>query len=190
MRTRRHISGGFSLPSVRVSRRLLRDGGLVLLTFAVGYGISALWVSPSSVLGDDHPIPRVLGLPEAEARARLTDVGFRVRRDGERPSPEIPRGSIIWQDPPPGMILTPNTTVQVVVSAGPAPVAVPDVVGLALSSAEKIIAAAGIKVGKVDTIQATGEPGVVIATRPGAGNGRPRGTAVDLVVSGVTGGGL
>jgi beta-lactam-binding protein with PASTA domain len=88
------------------------------------------------------------------------------------------------------MVLAPNTTVEIVVSAGPAPVTVPDVVGLALSSAEKIITAAGVKVGTVDTVQTGGEPGVVIATRPGAGNGRPRGAAIDLVVGGGAGGGL
>ena len=190
MRARRHTATGISFPNLTPSTRLLRDAGLVLLTFAVGYAISALWVSPSSVLGGDHPIPRVIGLPEAEARARLEKQGFRVRLEGERTSPEIPRGAVIWQDPPPAMVLTPNTTVQVVLSDGPAPVTVPDVVGLALSSAEKILLAAGVKVGSVDTVRALGEIGVVIATRPGAGNGRPRGAAVDLVVSGGTGGGL
>jgi beta-lactam-binding protein with PASTA domain len=88
------------------------------------------------------------------------------------------------------MVLTPNTTVQLVVSSGPAPVTVPDVIGLSLSSAERILDAAGIKVGTVDTVQASGELGVVIATRPGAGNGRPRGATVDVVVSGGSGGGL
>jgi beta-lactam-binding protein with PASTA domain len=190
MRTRRHTTSGISLPSLMPSNRLIRDAGLVLLTFAVGYAISALWVSPTSILSGDHAIPRVLGLAEPEARTKLTGQGFRVRVDGERTSPAISRGSIIWQDPPPGMVLAPNTTVQLVLSAGPAPVSVPDVVGLALSSAEKILMAAGVKVGAVDTIRAAGELGVVIATRPGAGNGRPRGSTVDLVVSGGQEGGL
>lgn len=184
MRMRRHTAPGFSLPAGTLWRRLLRDGGLVLLTFAVGYAISALWLSPSSVLGEDHPVPRVLGLPEAQARDKLTELGFRPRRDGDRTSPSIPRGSVIWQDPPPGMVLTPNTTVQLVVSSGPAPVTVPDVIGMALSSAERIFDAAGVKVGTVDTVRGGGELGVVIATRPAPGNGRPRGTAVDIVVSG------
>jgi beta-lactam-binding protein with PASTA domain len=190
MRIRRHTEGGFSFPSALPSSRFLRDGVLVLLTFAVGYAISALWISPSSVLGSNHPIPRVLGLVDAEARKKLTEQGFRVRLGSERANPVIPRGAVVWQDPPPGMVLAPNTTVEIVVSAGPAPVTVPDVVGLALSSAEKIITAAGVKVGTVDTVQTGGEPGVVIATRPGAGNGRPRGAAIDLVVGGGAGGGL
>ncbi len=190
MRARRHTAAGFSLPSMLPSNRLLRDGGLVLLTFAAGYAISALWISPSSVLGSDHPVPRVLGLVDAEARRKLTEQGFRVRLEGERANPVIPRGAVVWQDPPAGMVLPPNTTVEIVVSGGPAPVTVPDVVGLALSSAEKIITAAGAKVGTVDTVQTGGEPGIVIATRPGAGNGRSRGAAVDLVVGSGGGGEL
>jgi hypothetical protein len=79
MRFRRHTSAGVSLPSLLPSQRLLRDGGILLLVFAVGYAISAIWISPTSMLaGGDHPIPRVIGLPEAEARARLTDQGFRA----------------------------------------------------------------------------------------------------------------
>jgi beta-lactam-binding protein with PASTA domain len=191
MRFRRHTAaGGISLPSLVPSHRLVRDGALLLLVFGVGYAISALWISPGSVLGSDHPVPRVIGMPEADARSSITNKGFRVRIEGERSSPDVARGAVIWQDPPPGMILTPNTVVQVVLSAGPAPVTVPDVVGLALSSAERILTAAGVKVGTVDTIQTSGELGVVIATRPGAGNGRPRGGTVDVVVSGGTGGGL
>lgn len=190
MRTRRHVGTGLSLPAAGIWPRLLRDGGIVLLTFAAGYAITALWISPSSLLGDDHPLPRVLGLPEAEARTRLTDLGFRPRLDGERTSPVIPRGSVIWQDPPPGMVVTPNTAVQLVLSSGPAPVTVPDVIGLALSSAEKIFEAAGVKVGTIDTVRTSTELGVVIATRPAPGNGRPRGAPVDLVVSGGAGGGL
>ncbi|HEY8257515.1 MAG TPA: PASTA domain-containing protein [Gemmatimonadales bacterium] len=191
MRFRRHTSTGVSLPSLVPSHRLLRDGGLLLLTFAVGYAISALWISPTSLLGGgDHPVPGVIGLPVSEAQTRLTDQGFRARIEGERNSPAAARGAVIWQDPPAGMVLTPNTVVQLVVSSGPAPVTVPDVIGLALSSAERILTAAGIKIGTVDTVRAGGEVGIVIATRPGAGNGRPRGGSVDIVVSGGAGGGL
>ena len=90
---------------------------------------------------------------------------------------------MIWQDPPPGTILQPNTVVQLVVSTGPALVAVPDVIGLSVPLASKILAAAGVRVGSVDSSPAGQERGVVLATRPAAGVGRPRGAAVALVVS-------
>jgi beta-lactam-binding protein with PASTA domain len=192
MRTRRHTGPAFSFAPGAPSRRFLRDLGLVALTFVVGYGVSALWISPGSLVGTDHPVPRVLGLPEAEARAKLAGLGFRPRIEGERPSDTSRRGTVLWQDPPPDMVLPPNSNVQLVVSGGPTPATVPDVIGFAVADAEKVLDAAGVKVGRIDTVRTGPEAGVVIATRPAAGSGRPRGASVDLVVSGGarSGGGL
>ena len=85
-------------------------------------------------------------------------------------------------------MLQPNSPVQLVLSAGPVLVAVPDVIGLSLLQATKILNAAGVRVGTVDSTSAGGQdPGVVLATRPAAGVGRVRGSAVALVVSRRTG---
>jgi beta-lactam-binding protein with PASTA domain len=62
-------------------------------------------------------------------------------------------------------------------------VAVPDVIGFYVPQAGKILAAAGVRVGKVDTMPGGDERGVVLATRPAAGIGRPRGAPVNLVVT-------
>ncbi len=191
MRTRRHTSPTFGALRSAPWGRFARDLGLVALTFVVGYVVSSYWMTPGSLVEDDHAIPRVLGMPMADARTAVASAGFRARIEGERPSPAVPRGGIVWQDPPPGTVAAPNAVVQLVSSAGPAPVTVPDVIGFALPYAEKVIDAAGIKVGRVDTVRGGGpEAGVVIAMRPAPGNGRPRGAPVDLVVSGAAGGGL
>ena len=182
MRARRHISSGPLLESA-AWRAFLRDMGLIVLTFVVGYGISVFWLSPGSVFTKDHSLPRVLELPEPEARRTLTELGFRARLDGERHNDAFPRGTVIWQDPPPGTVLAPNTIVQLVVSAGPSLVAVPDVIGMSLPQAAKILSAGGVRTGSVDTVAGSQDPGVVLATRPSAGVGRPRGSAVSLVVS-------
>ncbi|MGH7527099.1 MAG: PASTA domain-containing protein [Gemmatimonadales bacterium] len=171
-------------------QRFLRDLGLIAATFVVGYAVSALWVSPGSVFSSDHAVPRVLELSEAEAREKLNTLGFRPRVEGERSNPAVPRGAVVWQDPPPGMVLPPNTAVQLVLSGGPAPVAVPDVIGLAAPFAQRVLDAAGVTVGTIDTVRGGSEAGVVLATRPAPGNGRPRGGSVDLVVSGGRGGDL
>jgi serine/threonine-protein kinase len=157
--------------------------GLIAATFIVGYAISTLWLSPGSFFTKDHSLPRVLELPEAKARSTLTELGFRPRVEGERPSDSFPRGIVIWQDPAPGTLLQPNAVVQLVVSAGPTLVAVPDVIGMSLPQAARIFAAAGVKVGTVDTLTGGKEVGVVLATRPAAGVGRPRGAPVTVVVS-------
>ena len=191
MRMRRHTEPTFGAIHSASWARFARDLGLVALTFVVGYAISVFWITPGGVSGDEHAIPRVLGQPLELAKTALATAGFRSRAEGERPSSTTPRGSVLWQDPPPGLVAPPNAIVQLVQSAGPAPVTVPDVVGLALPYAEKVVVAAGIRVGRVDTVRGGGpEPGIVIATRPSPGNGRPRGSRVDLVVSGPPAAGL
>ncbi len=182
MRFRRHSATEPLLESP-AWRAFLRDIGLIVLTFVVGYAISVFWLSPGSVFTKDHVLPRVLELPEPEARRALTEVGFRPRLDGERHNDAFPRGTVIWQDPPPGTVLPPNSVVQLTVSAGPSLVAVPDVVGMNLPHATKIMSAAGVRLGSVDTVAGGQEPGVVLATRPTAGVGRPRGSAVVVLVS-------
>ena len=182
MRFRRHSSTGPLLESA-AWRGFLRDIGLILLTFVVGYGVSVFWLSPGTVFSKDHPIPRVLELPVSEARRTLGDMGFRPRLDGERHSDAFPRGIVIWQDPPVGTVLPPNSVVQLVLSAGPSLVAVPDVIGMGLPQAMKIISAAGVRAGGVDTVAGGQEAGIVLATRPAAGVGRPRGSAIALVVT-------
>ena len=170
-------------------RRLGRDLGIVAAVGLLGYALSGYWVSPDAVFASEHAVPRVLELPEADARERITSLGFRVRMEGERTNPVVPRGAVVWQDPPPEMVVPPNSSVQLVVSGGPAPVSVPDVVGLSLQYAEGIAEAAGLKMGRVERVSSTQDADVVLSVRPPAGTGRPRGSSVDLLVSTGRGGG-
>jgi beta-lactam-binding protein with PASTA domain len=170
-------------------KRFALDLGLVALVALIGYAISGYWISPGAVFASEHAVPRVLELPATEAREQLGKLGFRVRVDGERSHPAIPQGAVIWQDPPPETVVPPNSTVQLVLSGGPAPVTVPDVVGLSLQYAEAIIQAAGLKLGRVDKVASGQEADVVLSVRPPPGNGRPRGSRVELLVSTGQGGG-
>ncbi len=165
-------------------RRLLRDGAIVLATFAVGYVFASAWLSPVPLLTSDHALPRVLELSGGEAQRKLGQLGFRVKFEDERTHPTIPRGAIVWQDPPAGTILPQNTVITLAPSAGPQQVPVPDIVGLPMPFAVKVLAAAGLKPGGIDTVASDPEPNIVIATRPAAGVGREPGSAVELVVSG------
>ncbi|HJR49454.1 MAG TPA: PASTA domain-containing protein [Gemmatimonadales bacterium] len=202
MRIRRHTGSGTShdetddlmggqpeKPRGDPWKRFARDMGLVAFVALVGYLLSGYWVSPGAVFASEHAVPRVLDLPVADARERLGELGFRVRVDGERPNPVAPQGAVVWQDPPPETVMPPNSTVQLVLSGGPAPVNVPDVVGLSLPYAESIIEAAGLKLGRVDRVTSGQEAEVVLSVRPPPGNGRPPGSRVELLVSTGQGGG-
>jgi beta-lactam-binding protein with PASTA domain len=175
--------GGSFLATV-ASRRLLRDVLIVGATFGVGYLIASAWLSPVPLLTRDHAVPRVLDLPIAEAQQKLGELGFRAKLEDERPHPTAPRGAIVWQDPAPGTILPQHSVVTLVPSAGLQQVPVPDIVGLAMPYAGRVLAAAGLRVGEVDTVASDPEPNVVVATRPAAGAGRDPGGVVDIVVSG------
>jgi beta-lactam-binding protein with PASTA domain len=166
------------------ARRFLRDAFIVGATFGVGYLIASAWLSPVPLFTNDHAVPRLLELPAAEAQRKLAALDFRVKFEDERPHPTVPRGTIVWQDPAPGTVLRQNSIVTLVTSAGPQQVPVPDIVGLALPHAGKVLTAAGLKIGDVDTVASDPEPNVVVATRPPAGGGREPGGRVDIVVSG------
>ena len=170
-------------------KRFARDMGLVALVALIGYLLSGYWISPDAIFASEHAVPRVLDLPLADARERLGELGFRVRVEGERANAAIPQGAVLWQDPPPETIVPPNSTVQLVLSGGPAPVNVPDVIGLSLPYAEAIIEAAGLELGRVDRVTSGQEAEVVLSVRPPPGNGRPPGSRVELLVSTGQGGG-
>lgn len=195
MRVRRHVPGSRHRESPapepvearqdgRPARRWLRDGLIVLATFGVGYLIASAWLSPVPLFSSDHAVPRLLDLPVAEAQAKLAELGFRGRAAAARSHPTVPAGQVAWQDPPAGMVLAENAVIAYAPSSGRAPIPVPDVIGFSRSHAERVLAAAGLRTGAVDSVAADPEPGVVIVTRPAAGIAREAGGTVDLVVSG------
>ena len=181
MQFRRHE--GPPLMTTIAGRRLLRQGGIVVGAFLFGYLLTVIWLFPAKLFSTDHAVPRLLDLGVTEAKTRLSKQGFRMKLDAEMAHPRAPKGTVVWQDPPPGVVVPPNTPITLNLSNGPAPVAVPDVTGYDLPLALKVLQAAGLTLGVTDSLPSAADPGVVIATRPGAGVGRDPGTPVDVVVS-------
>lgn len=165
-------------------RRWLRLAGLLALVFGVTFGGAYVLFSPGRVVAEATPVPSVTGLLEEAATRRLAEAGFRVRTLAEAPVLAEPAGVVIRQDPMAGMEAPPGHTVEVAVSAGPRPVAVPDVASFPLDLARETIAAAGLRVGRVDSVAGpAGAEGLIVVSRPAAGTPRAPGETVDLVVS-------
>ncbi len=169
--------------STMKGRRVLRGGILIGLAMVAGYLLSAFWLFPAPLFSRDHSIPRVLDMGLTDAQERLTTAGFRVKIAAEEPDPRAGRGKVVWQDPPPGTIVPAGSTVEITPSAGSPSIPVPDVVNFDALEARKILLAAGLAVGREDSVESSLETGVVVQTRPGGGAARDRGAAVDLVVS-------
>jgi RHS repeat-associated protein len=129
-------------------------------------------------------VPDVLGQPQLNAEAAIAAAGLTVGPVSTQSSDTVPAGAVISQDPPGGSQLSQGSIVSLVVSTGPPPVAVPDVVGVPQSTAEAAIVAAGLVVGTVTNASSNTVPaGSVILQSPLAGSQVAGGTAVDLVVS-------
>ncbi len=150
---------------------------------AFGGLVAALVLFPVKGGADPKLVERVYGLSVDEAQRTLEAAGFEMLLDGEEPDPGLSAGRILWQDPPAGTSMPGGGTVRVVASAGPPQVPVPDLIGYDLELGIRILTSAGFRTGATDSVAAPAETGVIVATRPGAGSGRPAGSTVDLVVS-------
>jgi eukaryotic-like serine/threonine-protein kinase len=185
MRFRRHIPtfdgvGGIGpIDRRRAGRWLLAGLGAVL----AGYLFAYLILFPAPILPGHQVVPRVLGLSLAEAQAQITQAQLVVADGGADPHPTAEQGTVIWQDPPPGVIARQGLKVTLVVSAGPPKIPVPDVSGLDAALAQRLVAAAGLTVSQVESVQADSARGLAMMTRPPAGTVLAPGGAVALVVS-------
>jgi beta-lactam-binding protein with PASTA domain len=119
---------------------------------------------------DDRIVPgQVVGLTIGDATSLL--VGLRLQAV-EEPTfdPEAVVGTVLASIPPAGQVVPADSAVTLIVSAGPEPVEMPDIIGLQLDEAIDVIKALGLIF--IDT---TGTPGEeVIGSVP------PIGAVVDV----------
>jgi len=188
MRIRRHLPpldnlSGLVPPGLIDRRRVSRWTLAGLGALVAGYLTAYLVLFPAPILSGHQLVPRVLGLSLAEAQAQIKEAELVVTEGGADPHPTAPQGTVIWQDPPAGMIAPQGLKVTLVVSAGPPKIAVPDVSKLDAALAQRLVAAAGLTVSQVESVQADAPPGLAMLTRPPAGTALTPGAGVALVVS-------
>jgi serine/threonine-protein kinase len=164
-------------------RPALRIAVLIVLAGIAGYLVSLI-VWPAPIVDKDVPVALVVGRPEEAAVQELTARGFRTKvLEARESDPTLPAGHVTWQDPPDGLRLPKGSLVTLTLSSGPSQVPVPDIAMFELDDARRVITAAGLTVGSVDSVPSRAERGVVVATRPPIGAPRPSASRVDLVVS-------
>ncbi|MEN9923273.1 MAG: hypothetical protein RIS09_787, partial [Actinomycetota bacterium] len=88
-------------------------------------------------------IPDVIGLDWQDASPLLQDAGFEAEIVDEIFHPEFPAGSIVEIDPPAFSKHRKETSIAVVLSKGPAPIALPNVINLSESQATSALQAKG-----------------------------------------------
>ena len=173
----------------------LGNGGSVASVLSVGtHTITASAIDSGGLPGNASiqvtinaasvAVPDVVGQSQSDAEAAIVVAGLVVGTVTTMDSDTVPAGEVISQDPVGGTLVTPESAVDLVVSAGPAPIAIPDVVGQAQTDAEAVITGAGLVVGTVTTANSDTVPaGDVISQDPVGGTLVVPGSSVDIVIS-------
>jgi eukaryotic-like serine/threonine-protein kinase len=130
-----------------------------------------------------HAIPDVVGVDVGTATAQLGDLGFKVVQAEGHHDPNVPAGAVLTVDPPVGTQLREGSTITLVPSLGPPPVAVPDVTGKTADAATEALQNAGLERGNVTQVYSdVVDAGLVVRQDPSGGKA-PQGSPVDLWVS-------
>ncbi|MBK6486479.1 MAG: PASTA domain-containing protein [Gemmatimonadetes bacterium] len=148
-------------------------------------------VAPGSVVTLDvsagqqrATIPALLGLSRPDAERALATAGLALGNVTEEAS-DSARGLVLDSRPEEGQVVPLGTRVDLAVSAGPANLTMPDVVGREVESANTLLAQLGLLSAPVEyDTNSTLPAGTVVAQTPAAGSAVPAGTAVALRVAG------
>ncbi len=127
-------------------------------------------------------VPDLVGLEQEEARRLLTVIGLRLEVVEERYDGDVPPLSVISQTVPAGQWVHRDETVGVVISQGPEPVAVPNLVGQRVRIAELRLNLLGLVAKKWEE-WSPDAVGVVLEQDPAPGSLVPQGSVVALRVS-------
>lgn len=125
--------------------------------------------------------PNVVGMVEIPARMALVDSGLIVAGVSFVYDKAVPSGSVVAQEPVAGTEVPKGSGVALVLSRGPLPVAVPDVLGTTQAQAERALKAAGFRV-KVSKKSDSAAKGRVIGQKPRKAKAAP-GSVVAITVS-------
>ncbi len=133
---------------------------------------------------DNRPreVPRVIGANVEEATRRLEAEGFTVGKTTNAAAAEA-AGTVLEQEPKPGLSERGGTPVDLSVSTGPLQVEVPDVVGAARADAEQTLGAQGFALPNVKLEESDEPAGVVLSQEPEAGSRAAEGSKLALTVS-------
>ena len=129
-----------------------------------------------------YTVPAVAGKTVEDARNALLASNLKLGATSSTYDDTVPKGRVVRTDPPVGSRQKPGTTVNLVVSNGPQPVDVPNVVGKKTGDAVKILTGAGFTVTQVHAFSDTVDAGKVISQDPPSGQA-PKGSAVTITVS-------
>jgi eukaryotic-like serine/threonine-protein kinase len=124
-------------------------------------------------------VPSVAGLTTDDAEKLLGDSGLTVATARQEAS-NAPRGEVLRSRPDAGRWVGQGAAVELIVSAGPSELTMPDVVGRDPGDAMALLRQLGLTSVTVDSSDANGGERVVVSQQPAAGAGIRRSDRVSL----------
>lgn len=157
--------------------------GVALVTFVLGYGVTALAFGTAAGPTDVELVPDVRRLTVAAAARALDDEDLAIEIGDSLPNPNEPAGTVVAQSPLPGQEVSPGTVVSVIVSTGQPRLTVPDVQSMPLALAVRALEASGFSV-TTEEVDGQGRPGRVLDISPAAGSAIPLPATIHVRVGG------
>jgi serine/threonine-protein kinase len=172
--------------TVRIQERVADDPPGTVLSQSPAAGTYVRDGSRITLLASSGPppvaVPDVAGRPLADAQVALQGAGFVVQVE-RRFDESAAKGTALESEPKAGSAAPRDSVVKLIVSDGPAPVAVPNVAGKSYDDAAAVLTNSKLKAKKGEDFSDTVAPGVVIRTDPAAAASVPRDSTVTVVVS-------
>ena len=151
--------------------------GVLLVLALLGWGAWALLGGESNQV----TVPDVVGEKLKVAQTELEDAGFEVSVDTQ--TSDEPENQVLTQDPAGSTEAEEGSTVNLVVSAGPEQVVVPDVEGLTEEAAIELLREEGFTYADSNDVPSEQPAGIVVGSDPAQGTTQDAGTEVTLDVS-------
>ena len=185
------FTNGWTLDEDQVRSDSLEIGSVIRQSPGAGSRLSSgASVSVDVVVGPLLKIaPWVVGLDAEDAVLRLEARGFTVGARDPRFDEVVPRGVVIdslvsGSSVAGGVLMEPGTGFDLVVSEGPVPRTVPDLVGVTVEDAQARVGAVGLAVVEAEReFSEEVEIGIVISQDVASGQQTARGSTITVVVS-------
>jgi beta-lactam-binding protein with PASTA domain len=161
-------------------KRVLLGGALVLTYFVFAAAAMRLAAKTRDVV-----VPQVTGKSVPQAGAVLAPAGLNLKvEETKRIDASVPAGTIVSQDPQPGVKTRRERSVKVWVSAGPRGTTVPALLGESERTAQLRAQQDGLQLASIAEIRSSDyTAGTVVAQNPAPQKAMPSGGRVTLLVN-------
>jgi len=167
----------------RLTFSLVKAAAILAGLFALG--LVSAYVAMQLVMDKDRvEVPRVVGVDSVAAGQLIREAGLTPRVVAEEFSDKIPKGRVTTQRPSGGARGKVGSEVRLFLSRGTDQLEVPNLAGITLPQAQRLLAEAGLVLGPVTVIHSDAHAReTIIAQDPPVGAPAIRGTTVRLLQS-------